>query len=95
MGRRVPFDRLRRVRGGGRRVVFVRPAASSPRVEGVLTRGAAEGSMVLKESAAVEAEIFVAAVYGAMLAARAFDGPTRFSVVIEAAIRRISCSDQH
>lgn len=58
-------------------------------VEGVLTRGAAEGSMTLEESPAVEAEIFVASVYGAMLAARAFDDPTRFSVVVEAAIRRI------
>lgn len=59
-------------------------------VEGVLTRGAAEGSMTLEESPAVEAEIFVASVYGAMLAARAFDDPTRFSVVVEAAIRRIN-----
>ena len=64
-------------------------------VEGVLTRGAAEGSMTLEERPAVEAEIFVAAVYGAMLAARAFDDPTRFSVVVEAAIRRIKAFPRH
>lgn len=64
-------------------------------VEGVLTRGAAEGSMTLEERPAVEAEIFVAGVYGAMLAARAFDDPTRFSVVVEAAIRRIKALPRH
>lgn len=64
-------------------------------VEGVLRRGAAEGSMTLEERPAVEAEIFVAAVYGAMLVARAFDDPTRFSVVVEAAIRRIKAFPRH
>ncbi len=58
-------------------------------VEGVLTLGVAQGSMTLEDTPAVEAEIFVAAVYGAMLAARAFDDPTKFSVVVEAFIRRI------
>lgn len=55
----------------------------------VLTQGVAQGSMRLEDTPAVEAETFLAAVYGAMLTARAFDDPTRFSVIVEAFIRRI------
>jgi hypothetical protein len=37
----------------------------------------------------MEAQNFLAAVYGAMLAARAFDDPVRFSAIVEAFLRRI------
>lgn len=55
----------------------------------VLSLGVTQGSMRLEETPAVEAEIFLSAVYGAMLTARAFDDPAKFSVVVEAFIRRI------
>ena len=59
-------------------------------LERVLALGAAQGSMKLVASPAVEAETFMAAVYGAMLAARAFDDPQRFSTIVETFIDRIS-----
>lgn len=61
----------------------------------VLTLGVAQGSMRLEETPAIEAEIFLAAVYGAMLTARAFDDPAKFSVVVETFIRRIRIDVRH
>lgn len=58
-------------------------------LERVLTLGVAQGAMRLEASIAVEAETFMAGVYGAMLAARAFDDPARFSVIVAACIDRI------
>jgi TetR/AcrR family transcriptional repressor of nem operon len=58
-------------------------------LERVLALGVAQGTMRLDAAPAVEAEAFMAAVYGAMLAARAFDDPRRFSVIVEAAIHRL------
>lgn len=58
-------------------------------LERVLSLGAEQGAMRLDRPAAAEAETFMAAVYGAMLAARAFDDPGRFSAIVEASIRRI------
>lgn len=58
-------------------------------LERVLSLGAEQGSMRLDRPAAAEAESFMAAVYGAMLAARAFDDPARFSAIVEASLRRI------
>ena len=55
----------------------------------VLALGVKQGTMRLEASAALEAERFMAGVYGAMLAARAFDDPRRFSSVVEAFIARI------
>ena len=45
--------------------------------------------MRLDASAAAEAERFMAGVYGAMLAARAFDDPRRFTSIVEAFIERV------
>ncbi len=58
-------------------------------LELVLALGVKQGTMKLTASPAMEAETFMAAVYGAMLAARAFDDPRRFSVIVEAFIHRI------
>ena len=58
-------------------------------LERVLALGVAQGAMRLEASAAVEAETFMAGVYGAMLAARAFDDPARFSAIVAACIDRI------
>jgi TetR/AcrR family transcriptional repressor of nem operon len=58
-------------------------------LEHVLVLGVQQGTMKLDSPPAVEAETFMAAVYGAMLAARAFDDPERFSVIVEAFIHRI------
>jgi TetR/AcrR family transcriptional repressor of nem operon len=58
-------------------------------LEHVLVLGVEQGTMKLDSSPAIEAETFMAAVYGAMLAARAFDDPERFSVIVEAFIHRI------
>jgi len=58
-------------------------------LEHVLALGVEQGSMKLANSPAIEAETFMAAVYGAMLAARAFGDPNRFNVIVEAFIARI------
>lgn len=58
-------------------------------LERVLALGVEQGAMRLEAPAAVEAETFMAAVYGAMLAARAFDDPERFSVIVASSIQRL------
>jgi TetR/AcrR family transcriptional regulator, transcriptional repressor for nem operon len=58
-------------------------------LEHVLALGVKQGSMRLDSSPAVEADTFLAAVYGAMLVARAFDDADRFKVIVEAFIDRI------
>ena len=54
-----------------------------------MTLGVKQGSMRLENTPAIEAQNFLAAVYGAMLAARAFDDPGKFSAIVEAFVRRI------
>lgn len=58
-------------------------------VEQVLALGVKQGSMRLAASPAIEAESFIASVYGAMLSARAFDDPARFGKIVKNAIDRI------
>ena len=58
-------------------------------MEHVLTLGVEQGAMRLDASPTVEADNFLAAVYGAMLVARAFDDPDRFNRIVEAFIDRI------
>jgi TetR/AcrR family transcriptional repressor of nem operon len=58
-------------------------------LERVLDLGVRQGSMHLTHSAAAEAEMFMASVYGAMLAARASDDPTKFGLIVEASLERI------
>ncbi|AZN99942.1 TetR/AcrR family transcriptional regulator [Mesorhizobium sp. M9A.F.Ca.ET.002.03.1.2] len=58
-------------------------------LERLLELGVQQGSVHLDASPAVEARAFMAAVYGAMLAARAFDDPKQFNVIVETLLRRI------
>jgi len=58
-------------------------------LERLLELGAEQGSISLQASPYVEAQAFMATVYGAMLAARAFDDPERFNVIVETLLRRI------
>jgi TetR/AcrR family transcriptional regulator, transcriptional repressor for nem operon len=58
-------------------------------LEHVLALGVKQGSMQLDDTPAIEAQNFLAMVYGAMLAARAFDDPGKFSVIVDAFVRRI------
>lgn len=58
-------------------------------LEHVLMLGVKQGSMRLENTPAIEAQNLLAAVYGAMLAARAFDDPGKFSAIVEAFVRRI------
>jgi len=58
-------------------------------LQNVLTLGMRQGSMRLDLSASMETENFMAAVYGAMLVARAFDDPDRFASIVESLIARI------
>ena len=58
-------------------------------IERVLILGVAQGTLRLEDTPQAEARTFIAGVYGAMLAARAFDDPSRFSEIVEAFIRRI------
>jgi TetR/AcrR family transcriptional repressor of nem operon len=58
-------------------------------LRGVLELGVQQGTMRLEASPELESENFMAAVYGAMLVARAFDDPDRFSTIVEALIQRI------
>ena len=59
-------------------------------LERVLTLGVEQGVMRLEGKPRLEAETLTAGVYGAMLAARAFDDPKRFSLIVEPFIRRIT-----
>ena len=58
-------------------------------LERLLELGVEQGSISLQASPYVEAQAFMATVYGAMLAARAFDDPERFNVIVETLLRRI------
>lgn len=55
----------------------------------VLTLGVKQGSIVLENDPVVEAERLLAAVYGGMLIARAFDDPSKFGVILDGFLRRI------
>jgi TetR/AcrR family transcriptional repressor of nem operon len=58
-------------------------------LERLLELGVKQGSVQLEASPAVEAQAFMAAVYGAMLAARAFDDPGQFNIIVETLLRRL------
>lgn len=58
-----------------------------------MDRGARDGSMVLGAPPAVEAEVFMATVHGAMLSARATGNPQVFATVAESLITRLSNHD--
>ncbi|MBR2117608.1 MAG: TetR/AcrR family transcriptional regulator [Pseudomonadota bacterium] len=55
----------------------------------VLERGAGQGSLRLAGPAKSEAEVFMAAVHGAMLSARAYGDPKMFGVVTRPLLQRL------
>ena len=55
----------------------------------LLELGVRQGSVTLARSAREEADAFMAAVYGAMLSARAFGDPGRFGSVVETLLSRV------
>jgi TetR/AcrR family transcriptional repressor of nem operon len=55
----------------------------------VMDRGAKQGSLLLSDTARVEAETFMAAVHGAMLSARAYGDPKIFSLITEPLVDRL------
>lgn len=57
-----------------------------------LEKGAAQGQLTLRRSAAAEAESFMASVHGAMLSARVYGKVDVFSDVVGDAITRLSAS---
>ena len=59
-------------------------------LEIVLTKGAQTGHFVLEGSARQEAEAFMAMVYGAMLAARAYGDPKVFSGIVATGLSRLT-----
>lgn len=58
-------------------------------LETVLRRGARTGCFELRGSARQEADAFMAMVYGAMLAARAYDDPAVFGEIVANAMKRL------
>ncbi|MGV9803300.1 TetR/AcrR family transcriptional regulator [Mycobacterium sp. NPDC003449] len=58
----------------------------------VLERGARQGSVALSDGAHAEAESLMAAVHGAMLAARAYGDPQAFAVITGSVIDRLRSS---
>lgn len=57
---------------------------------GVMQRGAEQGALKLSAPAAVEAELFMAIVHGAMLSARAQDNPALFEAILQPALARLA-----
>ncbi len=58
-------------------------------LEHVLALGVQQGTIRLENSPAIAAEFFQAAVYGAMLMARAYKDPSKFGLVVDAFFRRM------
>ncbi|WP_249792762.1 TetR/AcrR family transcriptional regulator [Bradyrhizobium sp. BRP22] len=58
-------------------------------LERVLSLGVSQGSIRLQDTPAIEAQTFIATVYGAMLAARAWDDPDRFTAIVDSFTNRI------
>lgn len=56
----------------------------------VLERGAKQGSLRLAGTAKAEAEVFMAAVHGGMLSARAYGDPKIFAVVTRPLLKRLA-----
>ncbi|WP_449415520.1 TetR/AcrR family transcriptional regulator [Ochrobactrum teleogrylli] len=61
----------------------------------VMERGSREGSLTLTSAPDVEAETFLATVYGAMLSARAYGKPEVFSMILEPALNRLTPTVSH
>ncbi|MDO7844036.1 TetR/AcrR family transcriptional regulator [Sphingomonas immobilis] len=55
----------------------------------MLALGVRQGSVSLQRAPEEEADAFLAAIYGAMLSARAFGEPTRFGAIIDTLLSRV------
>lgn len=58
-------------------------------IASILERGAQQGSLVLTAPAKAEAEIFMAAVHGAMLSARAYGDTKMFGAIVQPVLARL------
>jgi TetR/AcrR family transcriptional regulator, transcriptional repressor for nem operon len=61
----------------------------------VMDRGSRQGTLVLANASEIEAEAFLATVYGAMLSARAYGKPEVFAVILQPALSRLTPSVSH
>ena len=61
----------------------------------VMERGSKEGVLILNSEPHVEAEAFLATVYGAMLSARAYGKPEVFPMILEPALNRLTPTASH
>ena len=61
----------------------------------VMERGAAQGALTLTSEPHVEAEAFLATVYGAMLSARAYGKPEVFAMILAPALARLTPAARH
>jgi TetR/AcrR family transcriptional repressor of nem operon len=59
-------------------------------LSGILKKGVVRGQFHLQGTPAIEAKLFMAAVHGAMLAARAFGDPKIFQSIVQPAIDRLT-----
>ena len=57
---------------------------------GVIERGVEQGTLVIEAPAAVEAEMFMATVHGAMLSARAQNDPALFDMILKPTLARLT-----
>lgn len=60
-----------------------------------MERGSKQGELTLTSLPHVEAETFLATVYGAMLSARANGKPEVFSMILEPALNRLTPTVSH
>lgn len=61
----------------------------------VMDRGSREGALELSSAPGVEAEAFLATVYGAMLSARAYGNPEVFATILAPALNRLAPTVAH
>lgn len=59
----------------------------------VLTRGAAQGTIALNDTARINAETLMATVHGAMLSARAYGDTAIFATILDPVLSRLSAAD--
>ncbi|MGZ2487972.1 TetR/AcrR family transcriptional repressor of nem operon [Rhizobium pisi] len=61
----------------------------------VMDRGSRQGALILASAPEVEAEAFLATVYGAMLSARAYGKPDVFATILQPALSRLTPTVSH
>jgi TetR/AcrR family transcriptional regulator, transcriptional repressor for nem operon len=61
----------------------------------VMERGARDGTLILASEASLEADAFLAIVYGAMLSARAYGRPELFATILAPTLNRLSSAVAH